>query len=515
MDETKSPAPSTPAVGAPTDGGPVDAGADTGAAGGAGAGVPSGQGHGLRAGAVSLPQSVIFSVASSAPGQATAVTIAVLVAASAYAGGLAILITTLPMLAIAFSYHRLNMWSRDCGGSYMWVGRAINPYVGFMVGWTMLVGYVLGTVADILPIGPAVLSFIGLPADSALGSLVTVAIAGSVVVGTAVVGVQVTARFQMIIAGVEYVILLTFCGIGIYRVYFEHAPGTVRPSWEWLSLSGVGGQGSLVAGMLITVYLFTGWDSALYLNEETARPERNPGLAAIISVVILGGFYALLEFALQGAAPPAELRAHGGDALTFLASRLVGDGWARFMSLAVILSVLGTTQAFLVSAARISFSMGADRVLPAAFGRLHPRFRTPAFATVLFGAVMIVATWLYVLSSSISKAFDVVVSITGVLFAAFYAATGLATAIYYRALARRGIGGLLSSVLLPVSGAAVLAWIVVRSIAGFDAMTLWSVVGATALGVLMLGIAVRRYRSPFFRLPREAHRPAPPAGGLR
>ena len=463
--------------------------------------------HGLQAGAVSLGQSIIFSVASSAPGQATAVTIAALVAASAYSGGIAVLITTLPMLAIAFAYHRLNMWKRDCGGSYMWVGKAINPYVGFMVGWVMLTGYLLGTVADILPIGPAVLSFLGLPADNVVGSLLTVVVAGSLIVVTAVVGVQVTARFQVVIACVEYVILLIFCAIGIYRVYIEQAAGTVRPSWEWLSIHGVGGQGSLVAGMLITVYLFTGWDSALYINEETERPERNPGVSAMISVVVLGLFYALLMFSLQGAAPAAELQQHGSDALTFLATSLVGDGWGKFMAVAVILSVLGTTQAFLVSAARISFSMGSDRVLPPAFGKLHARFRTPVFATVVFGVFMIVATCLYVLSSSVSGAFDVVVSITGVLFAAFYAATGLATAIFYRKFARQSFSNLVSVGVLPVAGAAVLGWVVLRSVMDFDTSAMISVVCVMAFGVVMLLVAALKYRPAYFKLEREAFEP--------
>ncbi|HMM94041.1 APC family permease [Phycicoccus sp.] len=465
------------------------------------------EGHGLAAGAVSLPQSIIFSVASSAPGQATAVTIAGLVAASAYAGGVAVLITTLPMLAIAFAYHRLNMWSRDCGGSYMWVGKAISPYVGFMVGWVMLTGYLLGTVADILPIGPAVLSFLGMAADGVIPSLITVAVAGLLVIATAVVGVQVTARFQVIIASVEYVILLAFCAIGIYKVYLVHAPGTMRPSWEWLSLNGVGGQGSLVAGMLITVYLFTGWDSALYLNEETERPESNPGRAAMMSVVILGLFYALLQFSLQGAAPAADLQEHGGDALTFLATSLVGEGWGKFMSVAVILSVLGTTQAFLVSAARIAFSMGTDRVLPPAFGKLHQRYRTPVFATVLFGVVMIVATWVYVLSSSIAGAFDVVVSITGVLFALFYSATGIATAVFYRKFAQQSAMNLLTTGVLPLAGAGALGWVAIRSIMDFDSQALWSVLAVAALGVVMLVVSAVKYRPEFFRMPREAYEP--------
>src|SRR5215470_10971682 len=88
--------------------------------------------HELRPNAIGLLQSTVIAIASSAPGQATAISLAAIIVASAYGGGAAIIITTIPMLAIAFAYHRLNMWEQNCGVSYVWVGRAINPYLGFM-----------------------------------------------------------------------------------------------------------------------------------------------------------------------------------------------------------------------------------------------------------------------------------------------------------------------------------------------------------------------------------------------
>ncbi len=73
----------------------------------------------LQSGAIRIWESVLISVASSAPGQATAVSLGLLVPATAYAGGLAILATTAAMLAIAWSYHRLNMWEQNAGGAYV------------------------------------------------------------------------------------------------------------------------------------------------------------------------------------------------------------------------------------------------------------------------------------------------------------------------------------------------------------------------------------------------------------
>lgn len=463
--------------------------------------------HELRPNAIGLLQSTVIAIASSAPGQATAISLAAIIVASAYGGGAAIIITTIPMLAIAFAYHRLNMWEQNCGASYVWVGRAINPYLGFMVGWIMLVGWILATVSDILPLGPALLSVFGANSSSQWGTVISATILGAAVTVISVLGIKVTARFQMAIAAIEYIILLVFSGIAIYAVFIAHWPGTVHPTLAWLSPSGVGGKGSLVGGALIAVYLFTGWDVAIYLNEESEKKERNPGLAAILSVIVLGLFYTLLVVSLQGGAPLRGINANASSAMTYIAHNLVGSPWDKFMALAITLSVIGTTQAFLVGTARIAYAMGTDRLLPSQFGKINHTFRTPAFGTIVFGVLTLIMTWLYVFSSSVSGAFDTVVASVGVLFAIFYAFTGIATTWYYRALLRRSAGDVVLIGILPLGGAAALLYIAVKSILGFSGASLWSMVGIAVLGIAAMLIAAFVYRSPFFLLRRVAYRP--------
>lgn len=463
--------------------------------------------HELKPNAIGLFQSTVIAVASSAPGQATAISLAGIIIASAYAGGMAIIITTLPMLAIAYAYHRLNLWEQNCGASYVWVGRSINPYIGFMVGWIMLAGWILATVSDILPLGPAVLSVFGADPNSQWGTVISATILGVAVMTISVIGIQLTARFQMAIAAIEYVILLVFCGVGIWAVFIRHWPGTVRPTADWFSLSGVGGKGSLVAGMLIAVYLFTGWDVAIYLNEETERKERNPGMAAILSVIVLGIFYTLLVVSLQGGAGKGAIDAHADSAMTFIAHRLVGSPWDKFMALAITLSVIGTTQAFLVGTARIAYSMGTDRLLPRPFGTVHRAFRTPAFGTIVFGLITLVMTWLYVFSSTVADSFDTVVTSVGVLFALFYAFTGVATTWYYRALLSRSVKDAIVIGVLPLAGAAALLYIGVKSLTEFSGPALYSMIGIAVLGLVAMMVAAVVFRSPFFLLRRVAYQP--------
>jgi amino acid transporter len=62
------------------------------------------------------------------------------------------------MLIIANAYRRCNLCDANCGASFEWVGRAINPYLGFLTGWLMIAAYSIGTVAEVLILGPSVLS---------------------------------------------------------------------------------------------------------------------------------------------------------------------------------------------------------------------------------------------------------------------------------------------------------------------------------------------------------------------
>jgi amino acid transporter len=465
--------------------------------------------HQLRPNVITLAQSTIIGIATSAPGQSTAVTMAAMVTAAAYATGPAIILSTLPMLAIALSYQRLNMWEQNCGGPYVWVARSINPYLGYMIGWSMLVGYVLGAVSDILPLGPAFLDFLGVNASSVVGNVLSATIFGIGITVISAIGIQVTARFQLSIAFIEYVILLVFSGIAFYAVFVAHWAGTVHPTMAWLHLSGVGGKGSLAAAMLISIYLFTGWDASVYINEESQQKERNPGRAVLIAVTVLGPFFAWLFVCFQGVVPASKLNANAGDALAYAGNALVGSSWGRFLAFAVILSVIGTTQATLVATSRITYSMGTDRLLPKVFGAITPRFSTPFVNTIIWGVLVIVVADLYVFSSSLANAFNYVVSAEAVAFTVFYLFTGVATAWYYRKLILRSTADFFLVGLFPLAGAAVLGWILDQSVPQLQGPALWSVVGVGVLGLVLMCVSAFITKSPFFLLRRQVYEPSP------
>jgi amino acid transporter len=465
----------------------------------------------LRQNAIGLADAIIVGMASSGPTASLAVTLAAIVAASSYAGPVTILVCFLPMLGIALAYRRLNQWRVDCGASYVWVGRAITPYLGFMVGWIMLLGYFLGTISDILPVGPYVLQVIapGLTSSS-VAAAVSASIWLVIVTVIAYIGIQLTARFQWILAGIEYVIITVFAVVTLVAV-LNHHHGTSPFHWSWFSWHTMGGTSGLVAGILIAVYMFSGWDTSVYVNEETRSARVNPGRAVVVGVITLGVMYAFYTFAFQGGITQKALAANGADALAYVTKSVAGSPWDKVMIVAVLLSIVGATQTALVAGSRIAFAMGQDKVLPPALGMSHPRHRTPAVATVVFAVLTLIVTWVYTLSStSVEGAFTSVVSSVGLMFALFYAATGIAMAVYYRKLAARGVGSFVELALVPLVSAAFLIWVAFKSVPGLggwngtDLHYLYIMLG---LGIVLLLVARFIGRSGYFAEPIEAYQP--------
>ncbi len=214
----------------------------------------------LEPDAIGVAQDTVIGMASSAPGVSVGLTLAALALATAYAGGLVIVVTAIPMLIIANAYRRLNMWSANCGASFEWVGRSISPYLGWLTGWLMIAAYVTGAVSGVEVIGPNVLAVIssrppgGPWADISIATVITLAM-----LVIAVAGIRLTARTQVAMAVAEYAILAGFAITGLVLV-LRHAPGTFPVTPSWFSLSGIHGHGSLAAGLLIAVYIYSGWD---------------------------------------------------------------------------------------------------------------------------------------------------------------------------------------------------------------------------------------------------------------
>jgi amino acid transporter len=311
----------------------------------------------------------------------------------------------------------------------------------------MIAAYVIATVSGVEVLGPSVLAVSGADSASTWVNISIGTAVGVIMLVIAIAGIKITARPQVSMAVIEYAVLLALSIAGLVLVLGHHH-GTVPVSWGWLSPDGIAGNGSAAVGFLVAVFMFTGWDGTLYVNEEVTNRHRNPGRAAIAAVIILGVIYTLCTVGLQGTVPAKALQGNSASALVYTAQAIGGPGWARAIALALALSVVATTdRAGIVLGARIVYGMASRNVLPPLLGNVSARFGTPVWASVL----IIGLTLVYLLAASVQDAFTDVVDVTGLLFAIFYALTALATMAYYRRRVFSSLGDAVVLVVLPLS----------------------------------------------------------------
>ena len=200
-------------------------------------GVPA---AGLEPDAIGVAQDTTIGMANSAPAVSVGLTLAGLAATTAYGSGPIILLTAIPMLIIANAYRRLNLWNANCGASFEWVGRAINPYLGFMTGWLMVTGSLIGTISGVIVLAPSVLAIFGSTTTNKLDNILISFAVILVMLAIALIGIKLTARTQVGIAAIEYTILIGFSIVGLIFV-ISHHPGTFALSGGWFRLTGIAG----------------------------------------------------------------------------------------------------------------------------------------------------------------------------------------------------------------------------------------------------------------------------------
>ena len=239
-----------------------------------------------------------------------------------------------------------------------------------------------------------------------------------------------------------------------------HHAGTVHISAAWFSLHGVGGKGSLVAGFLITVFMFSGWDGTIYVNEEVRHRRVNPGRAAMIAVAVAGVLFILAQIGLQGVVSYKKLNNNSTSVLVYLGHLLSGSSiGGSVIAFALALSVVAATGVGIMLSARIAYGIASHRALPGPLANVSPRFSTPVIATVVAGGLLLILSWVYLFTTSVQNAFGYVLNNTGILYATFYCVTALAAMVYFR---RRVLSNWLDALtlgILPICAIAFLGWI--------------------------------------------------------
>lgn len=439
----------------------------------------------LRAGALSLFESVVMGIAGSAPGYTIAVTTAVLLGVAGTLSPGALLIFAVPMLGIAVAYKALNRRHVHAGAAYQWTSIYFGPFWGFFSGWALLVASMVFMVTGSLPLATATLDFI----DPALANNVVlsagVASLWFLAVATVlIVGITVTSWVQVVMTSIELTILTV-----VLFAAFVHAAraGAVNPfSWSWFAFGYT--PASFAASALVVVFFYWGWDVTANLGEETADAHENAGNGGFVSVFITIAYY--LAFTMAALLLFSVNNAEGFNANIIyniaLASGLGRTG-ALFASIAVILSSVATLETTMLQFSRTLFAMGRNGAMPPLFGFVDARTQTPVRAMLVLIGLGLLLVWGSSLMPTVHVIITDSVNAVGVLVAYYYGLAGLAAAWAFRDVWRESLLRWIGVVLFPALSGILLIVLGIYAVTTFDLVT--KIVG---IGGLLIGIVFFR-----------------------
>jgi APA family basic amino acid/polyamine antiporter len=203
-------------------------------------------------------------------------------------------------------------------------------------------------------------------------------------------GVRESARTNNLMVLVKIAAILVFL---FFSLSFIH-PRNYHP----FSPNGFPG---ILAGGSIIFFTYIGFDAVSTASEECRKPQRDVPIGIIATLVVCTILYIGVAVVLTGIVPWQSVAGDGAPIVNALkrVSLLPGGHRLHYVRLAVLLgAITGMISSIMVGQygqARIWFAMSRDRLLPDAFSRLHPRFRTPAFATWVAGILVAIPAGLF------------------------------------------------------------------------------------------------------------------------
>ncbi|NGM69403.1 amino acid permease [Natronolimnobius sp. AArcel1] len=294
-------------------------------------------------------------------------------------------------LLAALSLSELATGMPRAGGSYYYINHALGSFFGTIVGWGMWAGLMFATAFYMLGFGQYLLDQ---PSD-ALAVVLAGLVMASLLVAINYRGVKETGSLQNVIVIVLVGLILAFILIGLLNIDTSLLDPFVREGEGW----------PVVAATAGTVFVtFIGFEVIATSAEEIKNPGRNLPLSMIAAVVTPTILYVLVMLVSTGTLPVPELAASdvpvadvAATAASAFGSLTVANYTVEFatvgsvvMITGAILATISSANASILSAARVNFAMGRDKILANWLNQIHERYRTPYRAILTTGVVILV-----------------------------------------------------------------------------------------------------------------------------
>jgi len=193
-----------------------------------------------------------------------------------------------------------------------------------------------------------------------------------------ILGVTIGGRIQVLVTILKVAALAGLVAVGLWLGAGTDTAGSLAPVLP-TGRTAAATLGAFGTAMIVTLFAYNGWWYSTYVAEEVREPERNVPRSIFLGMGIVLGLYLLANVVYLQVLPFEVLRGSERPAADVMVA-LLGTGGGTFIALAVMVSAFGTVNAQMLSIPRIYFAAARDGLFFGWIRRIHPRFRTPAWA---------------------------------------------------------------------------------------------------------------------------------------
>jgi putrescine importer len=294
----------------------------------------------------------------------------------------AVLVAMVAMMLTAFSYGRMAGIYSSAGSAYTYVSRALHPHVGALIGWAMVLDYLVIPIVNV--IYPALTFrrlFPHIP-YAAWAALVTGAI-----IYMNLIGIRFTARANEVLLAVECAVVVAFVFTAVRFLYHLHgASGLVslEPFYDPSTFN----FGALRTATSLAALTYIGFDGVTTLAEEVENPKRTVPAATVLVCLICGILSTLEVYLGHLAWPTYSTFPNLETAFMDVCLRIGGILLFQAMAMILIIACIGSGLAGMAAAARLLYGMGRDDVLPRKFfAHISAKRQVPVFNVLLVGVL--------------------------------------------------------------------------------------------------------------------------------
>src|SRR5256884_6091518 len=325
-----------------------------------------------------------------------------------------ILIAVVAMLFTAISYGRMARAYPSAGSAFTYVGQEINPALGYVTGWSMVMDYMLNPMICIIWISQQAHDFA--PGIPYWGWAIFFAL---VFTGLNIQGVKTSARVNTGLAMAMGVVIAIFFVAAARYVFGNPHDGVasfVRPFYDPQSWH----TKDVLAATSIAVLSYIGFDGISTLSEEAENPRRNILLATVLTCLVIGILSAVEVYAAQLIWPASQPFPNIDTAFTYVAGRAWGPLFA-IVGFTLLVATFGSGMGAQLGAARLLYGMGRSKALPQSFfGVVDAKRHVPRNNVIFVGMIALIGAFIisYGLGAEMLN-FGALIAFMGVNLAAF------------------------------------------------------------------------------------------------